>query len=52
MTYAASMITIIQDRVNHLEEILRHYDDGNKDSVVKEIEVLEEVLNLLTTVPE
>jgi hypothetical protein len=47
MTYINSLIVIIQDRINHLEEILKHYDDGHKDSVVKEINALENILNIL-----
>ena len=46
-TYVSALTTIIQDRVNHLEELLKHYDDGEQDEVVKEINALENILNIL-----
>lgn len=48
MTYIASLTVIIQDRINHLETILKHYDDGEQDLVVREIHALENVLNIIT----
>lgn len=48
MTYIASLTVIIQDRINHLETILKHYDDGEQDLVAKEIAALEETLDIIT----
>ncbi len=47
MTYISALITILQDRVNHLEELKKCYPESEMVKVDKEINTLENILNIL-----
>ena len=52
MSYISALSTILQDRVNHLEELKKCYPESEIHKVEKEINGLENILNILVGLDE